>query len=67
VTSDWNNNNNNNKNNKIIIHSYANPAMVSKLSSEQLHPAGDGNRYRDLQPNIRQNWKNLVEEGRRVK
>jgi hypothetical protein len=36
---------------------------LSKLSSERLHPAVDGNRCRDPQPNIRWSLGNLVEEG----
>ena len=32
------------------------------MSPERLHPAADGNRCRDTQPNIRQSSGNLVED-----
>ena len=40
-------------------------AIYTQLSSERLHPATDGNRCRDPQPNIRQSLGNPVEEGRK--
>jgi hypothetical protein len=35
---------------------------LAQLSSEKLHPAADGNRCRDTQPNTRQSMGSLVEE-----
>jgi hypothetical protein len=36
---------------------------LASLSSERLHPAANGNRWRDPQPHIRQSLGSLMKEG----